>query len=153
MTKTENLRRRQLDRQLQAAADFGPTPKSGWIRTIREALGMSLTQMAKRIGVVKSVASGFERREREGGLTLKSLRRAADALECDLVYTLVPREGSLAKTIESRALAIAMARVARTSHSMDLENQDTRARLEDAIEDVKRELMTSDIQILWDESL
>ena len=67
-------------------------PKEGWIRTLRKALGMSSPQLAKRIGVGKSQASQMERMEMEDRITLKQLRRVADAFNCDLVYALVPRQ-------------------------------------------------------------
>jgi predicted DNA-binding mobile mystery protein A len=68
-----------------------PTPPYGWIRAIRNSLGMSGTELATRMGVGQSTVSGLERSEVQGTIRLDTLRRVADALDCDLVYYLSPR--------------------------------------------------------------
>jgi len=68
-----------------------PTPPRGWIRAIRDSLGMSGTELAVRMGVGQSTVSGLEHSEVHGTIRLDTLRRAADALGCDLVYYLSPR--------------------------------------------------------------
>ncbi len=66
-------------------------PESGWLRTVRERLGLTLAQMAGRLKVTPPAVRSFEQAEVEDRITLASLRRAAAAMECDLIYTLVPR--------------------------------------------------------------
>ena len=97
-------------------------PPKGWIRSIREALGMSGTQLAGRMGIKPPRISELEKAEASGNVTLKSLRRAAEALECDLVYGLVPKS-DLDQTLRNRARMVAGRKLSHVSHSMMLEEQ------------------------------
>ncbi len=82
---------RQLDDML-AAVELPPVPRSGWIASIRQALGMSKTQLAKRVGVTRPSLDELESNEVRETITLASLHKVADALGCDLKYVLVPRK-------------------------------------------------------------
>src|SRR4029079_14724254 len=97
MTPDPHHRARQrLDERLaplEPADRFRPPPK-GWIRAIRDALGMTGVQLASRLGVRPQTLNLIEKSEAEGTIQLKTLRRAAEALDCTLVYALVPK-GSL----------------------------------------------------------
>jgi predicted DNA-binding mobile mystery protein A len=97
-------------------------PARGWIRAIREALGMTTGQLAKRLGVHQPRVIELERGEATGNITVKSLERAAEALGCRLVYTFVPKE-PLADTIRKRASVIAHQQLASVEHTMRLEAQ------------------------------
>ena len=66
-------------------------PQRGWIREIRDALGMSSTDLAARLGISQSTVSELEHSEVHDSIKLGSLRRVADALDCDLFYFLAPR--------------------------------------------------------------
>src|SRR4051812_11957286 len=114
--------RRQLDAKLRRLARFAPElrPRGGWVRTIRESLGMTLRQLAQRMRVSHGTVAGIEEREGSGTVTLGTLRRAADAMDCELVYFLLPRRG-LDASIQAQALKIAEDMVGRVSHSMILE--------------------------------
>ena len=79
---------RQLDDEL-AAAKIPSRPRSGWIAAIRQALGMSKTQLARRMKIVRQSLNNLESNELKGTITLASLRNAADGLGCDLQYVLV----------------------------------------------------------------
>lgn len=123
MRNTDELRIRQLDRALEKARGLpGLEPHGGWIRSIREALGMPLSHLAVRLGVAPQSVAALELRERTGSVTLKALREAADALDADLVYAIIPRQ-SIKKMMQSRAEAVATRTVDRVSHSMALEDQ------------------------------
>jgi len=98
-------------------------PAAGWLRTIREALGMSAPQLAQRLGISRQGVADLERREREGAVTLESLTKAAAALDCDVVYAVVPRS-RLESRIEAQARARALDEVRRVTHTMRLENQE-----------------------------
>jgi predicted DNA-binding mobile mystery protein A len=134
MTRFDNLRLRQLDSSLAAAKALRsrPPPPQGWIRTIREALGMSLRQLAERAGVSKSAVASIERNEAKGTVRLESLARLAEAMECELVYAIVPCI-SLEETVSGQAMRAAERVVGRVADSMALEAQatsdDERARL------------------------
>ena len=97
-------------------------PSRGWIRAIREALGMTTAQLAKRLGVQQPRIVELERGEATGNITVKSLERAAEALGCRLVYALVP-EKPLAETIRQKAALIAEGQLASVEQTMRLEAQ------------------------------
>jgi predicted DNA-binding mobile mystery protein A len=140
-TEFKTLRIRQLDRDLDRFRDASAMvrPAKGWLRAIREALGISSREMGRRMGSGHQLALQLERSEAGDGITLKSLRRAADALECDLVYALVPRAGSTRQLMENRVRGQARGNVLRVEHSMALEGQ-APGRLEEAIETETRRL-------------
>lgn len=85
---------------------------------------MTTRQFAQRIGVVQSRAVDIEKAEISGSITLDSLTRAANALDCELVYVLIPRK-PLMDTVNAQALALAKRHIRSTSHSMTLEKQET----------------------------
>ena len=97
-------------------------PKEGWIRTLRKALGMSSPQLAVRLDISKSQASQMERMEVEDRITLKQLRRVAEALDCELYYALVPRQ-SIEVMLQARAKLKAETLVSKTDVQMKLEAQ------------------------------
>jgi predicted DNA-binding mobile mystery protein A len=97
-------------------------PAKGWSRAIREALGMSGKQFSRRLGVSPPRISALEKNELSGSVSLKTMRQAAEALDCVFVYAVIPRE-SLSETVRNRARSLAGKRLARVSHSMLLEAQ------------------------------
>ncbi len=117
--------RRQLDKRLILLNDeqLFARPPRGWLKAIREALGMTTAQLGRRMGVAQSRAVAIEQAEIKGSTTLNTLEKAAHALDCRLVYSLVPRT-SLENLVEERALLVAKKRLKSTSHSMALEAQD-----------------------------
>jgi len=124
MGRFKHLRTRQVDSALAPFREIPevPPPRDGWIRAIREALGMSIRQLADRMDVSKTTAASLERTEASDSIKLRSLRAAATALDCELVYALVPRT-SLEDTLKKRARVMAERQVRRVSVSMDLEEQ------------------------------
>ena len=102
---------------------YKPPPK-GWIRAIRDALGMSSEQLARRVSLRSQSIDDWEKTEANGTIQLDTLRRAADALDCTLVYALIPKT-SLEETVQSRARRIAMRELRRVAHTMKLEDQAT----------------------------
>nr|MDQ3612349.1 mobile mystery protein A [Actinomycetota bacterium] len=117
--------RRALDRRLPQLRDARRTttsPHGGWVRAIRDALGMSAANLADRMGTVETSVLSLERNEVARKARLDTLERAADALNCDLVFALVPRQ-SLEEMVEQRAQARAAAMLGVVGHSMLLEDQ------------------------------
>lgn len=137
-----NLRLKQLDRALEPyrTARNESRPSKGWIRAIRQALGVSSGDLARRLGTSRQLPLQLEKGEAEDRITLKSLRAAANALDCDLVYALVPRADSMQELIENRARAEAKNRVLGVEHSMALENQAV-GRIDEAVEEETRRLV------------
>lgn len=102
-------------------------PSKGWIRAIRNALGMSSQQLAKRASVRSSQSiDDWEKAEANDTIQLNTLRRAAEAMDCILIYALVPKT-SLEDAVRSRARKIAMRDLGRVAHTMRLEDQETDA--------------------------
>lgn len=127
-----------------------PPPVKGWIRAIREALGMSGVQFAKRLGVAPSRLAILEKAEVAGAVTIRSMRKAAEALDCVFVYALVPRS-SLKDTIHRQALEVAQDRLLRTSHTMLLEDQQlSKEEMQKALEAAVAELVEAMPKALWD---
>jgi predicted DNA-binding mobile mystery protein A len=137
-----NLRLKQLDRLLEPyrKAQGIPPPSKGWIRSIRQALGVSSGELARRLGTSRQLPLQLEKGEAEDRITLKSLRAVANALDCDLVYALVPRAGSMQKSIENRARAEAKDRVLGVEHSMALEDQ-AAGKIDEAVEAETRRIV------------
>jgi predicted DNA-binding mobile mystery protein A len=154
MATFKDLRLRQVSESLARVAPLATVarPRGGWLRAIRTALGMSTRQLAERVGVGQSALSEAELRERDDAITLGTLRKVAAGLECDLVYALIPRSGSLEDVRERRARTIAERQVARVSHSMALENQAiTAAERERQVEDRVRALLRGSRRQVWDD--
>ena len=151
-SEAKALARKHLDRRL---APLGKTqdlarPPRGWIRAIREAIGMTTAQLAARTGVSQSRVPRIEQGEVQGSVTLKTLRTIAEAMDCTLVYALVPND-SLEQMVRKRAAAIAVQHLKRTNQTMKLENQAVSQRDLDAeYTRLFRELMNDDPRRLWD---
>jgi predicted DNA-binding mobile mystery protein A len=117
--------RRELDRKFDAA-DLEPIearPRSGWIRAIRGALGMSQAVLAERLGVSRAAVNKLERAELHGGITTGKLAEVASALDCTLVYALVPNS-TLERTVRTQARAVAAQLLGYAARTMALEAQD-----------------------------
>jgi predicted DNA-binding mobile mystery protein A len=133
--------RARLDERFKkvgAAARYA-RPVRGWIKAIREALGMSTAQLAKRLGIRQPSIVAIEQSEAKGAIQLSTLRRVAAALDCTLVYALVPNK-PLEQTIRYRARLFARRRLEPVEHSMLLEDQKvTRKDMDARIEEILRE--------------
>ncbi len=146
------IARRSLDRRLEPLRHLAkePRPHRGWIRAIRDALGMSSTELGGRLGISQQTIAEFERNERQGTIQLETLRRVADALECDMAYFLVPRQG-LEGMVHERAAEKARSYLSDVSHHSRLEDQqleDTRELQQ--IQDLAAQFV--DRRGLWSES-
>jgi predicted DNA-binding mobile mystery protein A len=133
--------RARLDDRFKA---MGPSmrqsqPVRGWIKAIREALGMTAEQLAKRLRVKQPSVVALEQSEAKGTIELATLRRVAEALDCTLIYALVPNQ-SLEQTVRERARLFARRRREPIEHSMALEDQKVpRKETEALIDEILRE--------------
>ncbi|MDB4915467.1 MAG: hypothetical protein JWM95_3111 [Gemmatimonadetes bacterium] len=128
-----HLARRQLSEAIARypAYAVGEAPRDGWVAAIRNALEMTVRQLAARLEVTPSNVVRMEQRERDETISLAALRRAANALDADLVYALIPRrtarstanDNLLDALIEARAREVAAAELKRIGHTMALEDQ------------------------------
>jgi predicted DNA-binding mobile mystery protein A len=151
-TRYKQIARRQLDATLARFGEISKVqlPPKGWIRAVREALGMSGKQLAGRLNVSQPRVFKLEQGEPSGALTLKTMRQVAEALDCVFVYALVPRS-TLEETVRTQARTVAGERLQRVSHTMLLEaqglsTQEQQASLDDAIDELARETPKD----LWD---
>src|SRR5947208_2937483 len=142
---TRRRARERLDERLALLkpVDRLRAPPKGWVRALRDALGMTGVQFARRLGVRPPSVAALEASEANGTIQLKTLRRAAEALDCTLVYALVPND-SLEGAVRARARRIALRELGRVAHTMKLEAQETgdanlEARIEAYIRDVLKE--------------
>ena len=151
MKSDANQARYHLDKRLGTVeANAWTPPQKGWVRAIRESLGMTLAQLAQRLGNSKQWVLKAEKQEIQKTLTLATLERLAHALNCQLVYTLIPND-SLQAQVEHQAKAKAKQLLRVTHHTMGLENQDLPS---DALtvqeEQLIRELLNGNLSRLWD---
>jgi predicted DNA-binding mobile mystery protein A len=111
-----------IDHQIKLAKRLNrQSPDGGWIRTIRESLRMSQAELAGRLKINQKSVHDFEVSEINKKIQLKSLEKIATALDCDLIYALIPRT-PLPKTSQARAMALAENQLAALRSSKSLEN-------------------------------
>ena len=147
------LARRQLDKRLTPLRDTQSLarPPRGWIRAVREALGMTTKQLGTRLGVSQPRVISVEKAEASGAITLNTLQRAANAMDCQFVYAFVPRV-PLNELVEERAEQRARAMLGVTSHNMVLEDQRADADTEaEQLEKLIRELTEKSGAVLWED--
>jgi len=150
---TKTLQIQQLNSKMKVVASMKKIvpPPTGWIKAVRTALGMSLQQLGNKISITKQSLTEIERREKEGSITLKTLRDVAKGLDMELVYGFVPKDGSLDALIERKAKELATQIVLRTSNTMKLEDQgNNKRRIEQAIRERAASIKNEMPKILWD---
>lgn len=151
--KTKQLLIQQLERKMDFLSGFSSSsiPPSGWINSIRKALGVSAQQLANKLNVSRQGVIDMEKREAEGAITLKSLKEIAHKFDMELVYGFVPKTGSLDLYIETKARELAEKIVNRTSNSMKLEDQEISGQqIQKAIEERTEEFRKTLPKALWD---
>lgn len=146
--------RKQLEKRLSPLRKMErelATPPRGWIKAIREALNMSAVQMAKRLGVVRSRVNALEKSEVTGNVTIKTMREAAEAMNCKFIYAIVPVK-PMDELLRDRAKIHAHERLQSIDHTMRLENQamDEEDREEQAAR-IINEIIENEPRRLWRE--
>ncbi len=144
----------QLDASLQRLRPLlqVTAPPKGWIRAIRDGLGMTARQLAGRLGIAQQAVARIEKEEIPGAVTIKTMRRVAEGLDCVFVYGFVPRT-SLEETVARQAQKVAARRLERASQSMSLENQSLNANDNaSALADLTNEIIRTLPSDLWDDS-
>ena len=99
-----------------------PSMQKGWVKTIRSALRMTEGELAAKMGVNQATLHKLEKSEVAGRIQLVTLRKAAQALNCEVVYALVPKQ-NLQNEFFKRAIEIAREELPHVSKTMQLENQ------------------------------
>jgi predicted DNA-binding mobile mystery protein A len=149
-----NLLRRQFDKQLAQVRPLAGLiqPSKGWIKVIREALGMTLSQLGQKMSMSPQAVEILEKSEAAHTISLKTLQKAAQALNCRVFYVLIP-EKSLEETVEDQIQKKAREIVGNISHSMGLEEQstsleETKMQIKEVSEKIKRR---KNISLIWEE--
>lgn len=149
----KSLQIQQLNGKMLAFASLQKVapPPTGWVKAIRNAIGMSMLQLGNRLSITKQSVQDMESREKDGSITIKALREAARALDMQLVYGFVPNDGSLEALIDRKAKELATQIVMRTNNSMKLEDQEnSKQRIEKAIQERAFAIKTEMPKTLWD---
>ncbi|OLY94420.1 transcriptional regulator, XRE family [Cnuella takakiae] len=146
------LQFKQLSNKMLAFASLQKVavPPTGWLKAVRLALGMSSQQVANKLSVTRQGVQDMERREKEGAITIKALREVANALDMQLVYGFVPKDGSLDALVDRKAKELAKQIVLRTSNTMKLEDQEnSQERIKKAIEERASAIKSEMPKALW----
>jgi len=149
----KSLQLQQLNSKMLGFASLKEVamPPTGWIKAIRTAIGMSMQQLGNKLNITKQGVMDIEKREKEGSITIKSLRGIARAMDMQLVYGFVPNDGSLDALIEKRATELATQIVMRTANTMKIEDQaNSKKRIEAAIRERAAAIQNDMPKILWD---
>ncbi|MDE0119046.1 MAG: mobile mystery protein A [Bdellovibrionales bacterium] len=131
-------------------------PPSGWLKAVRGALGINTRQLAKKCGVQHSSILKIEKSEVQGKASIESLKKIASAMNCQLVYAIVPKIGynSLEKIIDHQAEILAHKLIKKADHTMQLEAQGTSSReIKNQIKKLAKELKDKMDSRIWEKSL
>ena len=145
------LKRQQTEKSLEVwrSTNLSLPPKQGWIRTIREALGMTLDSLSTRLGITAAGLQKLEKSEAADTITLKSLMKAAEALDCELQYALVPKY-SIEEMRDRQASKKAKEQMRATGHTMKLEDQEVDKESQKLLlEELKKSLLEGSGKELW----
>lgn len=150
----KKLKQKQADRFLEHFTQLKqlPMPRQGWVKYIRNALGMTTEQLARRLKVSRRRVVTIEQAEVNHATTLKTLKHVAAAMDCELVYAIVPRS-NLKQTLENQARKFVKKHLKEIDHHMALELQtvsDKRA-IESQIEDLVQHYLSKSIKVIWDD--
>ncbi|MDX1918800.1 MAG: mobile mystery protein A [Candidatus Caenarcaniphilales bacterium] len=148
------LKLRQVSQQLSLVSDLAKIqiPSRGWIERIIDALSMSTRQFAKKLRISQPRLQKLKESEVNQRITLRSLSRAAEALDCKLVYAFVPKV-SLEEMVIVQAQKKAEAQVSKVVHSMTLEDQVlSEAEIKRQIKDLAEELILEMPRDLWNDN-
>jgi predicted DNA-binding mobile mystery protein A len=146
-----HIKIKQLDRKLKRNISLSKIelPREGWIKEIRKALKMSYSQLAKRLSVTPNAIKKFEDSEMQGTISLNSLNKIANAMDCRVVYAFVPNE-SFEKIIDNQIDKVAEKMVQRVYHSMRLEDQNLSDEiLKEQLNELKYDLKNNFSSKIW----
>ncbi len=149
----KNIIQRQRKARIDVIAQQTPleTPNGGWIKCIRQTLGMTGLQLGSRMGISKASISLKEKAEREGAITLNALQQAASIMGCKLVYAIVP-EHSIDAIIEKQAQFKAQSIVSTAATHMALEDQSLSQQQDiERVQTLQHDFIKNMPKELWDE--
>ena len=144
--KLQHQQRQILDQRFQSHV-WNPRPKIGWLKSVRNSLGLSARQLAILMKTSPNSVTQLESGEIKQTVSLKNLAKAAAAMNCELVYWIQPKSPhlSLDEILDQKALLLAQKISKGVAHSMSLEEQKvasqvTENQIKDLAQELKREL-------------
>ena len=149
----KTLIQKQMDELIQTfvSGKQNVQTSAGWIQAARLALGMSLRQLAERVGVSVSALTNFEKREQADSVSLATLKKAANAMDMELVYYFKPKDGSVKNAVEKQARKKAQEILNQSNQTMKLEDQETNSSSQEReLERLTKEIVSKMPQNLWD---
>lgn len=149
----KTLIQKQMDELIQSfvSGKQNAQTSAGWIQSARLALGMSLRQLAERVGVSVSALTNFEKREQADSVSLATLKKAANAMDMELVYYFKSKDGSIKNAVEKQARKKAQEILNQSNQTMKLEDQETNSSSQELeLERLTKDIMSKMPQNLWD---
>lgn len=150
----KNLEQNQIDRYLEVFSPLKefPAPQDGWVKYIRNALGMTTTQLAKRLKLSRRRIAMIEHAEIRDETTLSTLRKVAEAMDCQLVYAILPKT-TISQQIQKQARRFVIKHLVDVSHHMDLESQSVKDKsaIEAQINDLVEQCLAKSLKSIWDD--
>ena len=126
-------------------------PEKGWVNAIRISIKMSLRQLGERLHITPQGVRDLEKREKEGAITINTLKEVGRVLDMDLVYGFISRHNSLEDMIDERAREIAEEVVLKTRQTMLLDNsRKSENEIKKAIQQKTYEISSKMPSYLWD---
>ena len=103
MRKIDRMRAcRKLDEDQRWFWVAAKRNRTDWLREVRQALGISVTELAREMKVNRSAIFRIEKREKRKRSSLETLGRIAEAMGCKLVYAVIPKVGTFDELAERR---------------------------------------------------
>ncbi len=154
--KAAHTQRKMMDVKIAPLSPLmqSPPPRSGWLKAIRGALGITTRQLAQRLGVTHQVVIRQEERETTGGASLEYMDRAARAMGCRFAYAILPAHPheSLESILDQQAMKLARRLAETVTHTMRLEDQGvTGDTTTQQIRELAQELKAKLDSRIWDE--
>ncbi len=149
----KTLIQKQMDELIQSfvSGKQNAQTSAGWIQSARLALGMSLRQLAERVGVSVSALTNFEKREQADSVSLATLKKVANAMDMELVYYFKSKDGSIKNAVEKQARKKAQEILNQSNQTMKLEDQETNSSSQELeLERLTKDIMSKMPQNLWD---
>jgi predicted DNA-binding mobile mystery protein A len=141
----------KVNQALKQFGGYAMPGSEGWLKTVRKALGMSGSQLAKRLDVTKGRVSQAESAELSGSATLKSMQNMAQAMDCRFVYAVIP-EKEIESVIRDRAVLKAKEQIKAASTQMALEAQSlNNEQLTFAVDQLASEIIEKMPSDLWND--
>jgi predicted DNA-binding mobile mystery protein A len=147
MKKKDSIAHIQFERRVQGLRENLQAfqIRNGWIHYLRSTFGMKLSTLARLAGTTSSSVQQAEKREAQGKVTLETLRRMAEAMDCEFVYAFIPRN-KIEVLLQERAHAKAQKILLRADTHMSLEDQKVKHSFNERVERLANKLLeTSDV--------